>query len=197
MYKYATVLIYLLLLLLKKTVPVFLLLAVIGGAAQCQGEWMFDLRKGGFGYINTTPPDKRNSRPTDADKAIETIIAAVKSSDAPAIRQDEPDGTNPTEGAKPERPLEDYAGIYQNKSYGSIQIFVENSVLKAQFGPDTVQVEHLYYNIFRLTGGRLEEIGETSRLQIRFHTDFDGSVGSLDSQLEPVWPNETIFTKQK
>jgi CubicO group peptidase (beta-lactamase class C family) len=99
-------------------------------------------------------------------------------------------------GTTPSHAVDEYTGTYQHSGYGDIVIFSKNGGLMARLGQDTVQVAHVHYDIFKFTGERLAEIGESNGMKFRFNTGYDGHISSLDAKLEPALERELIFTKK-
>ncbi len=98
------------------------------------------------------------------------------------------DSLNRKSGTKPLHEMKDYAGVYENKGYGQVKLFIEKDTLWADYneaGKRTDSyLQHYHYDVFRIRSN--EEKGENKEAaKFRFNTNNKGEVISLESKLEP------------
>lgn len=91
---------------------------------------------------------------TIAGRVLDTLLATGKGDAEPPKR---PAATPPetparTQGTSPSRPLETYAGTYENKLHGAMIVRHENGKLSLQFGGGEIgDLTHWHYDTFRVT----------------------------------------------
>ena len=107
------------------------------------------------------------------------------------------DSLNRKPGTKPSHAKTDYVGMFENKGYGQVKIFMEKDTLWLDYneGGDRTKtyLEHYHYDVFRLRS--TEENGENFNAQkIRFTTSDKGDISSIEAQLEPT-VKDIIFEK--
>jgi CubicO group peptidase (beta-lactamase class C family) len=98
------------------------------------------------------------------------------------------DSLNRKQGTKPSHNITDYAGLYENKGYGEVRLFMERDTLWLEHneaGKRTKSyLQHYHYDVFRLRS--TEEEGENFNAQkVRFSTSEKGEVASFEVELEP------------
>lgn len=99
-------------------------------------------------------------------------------------------------GTQPSHALADYAGVYQNKGYGEIKMYLQDNRLWVTFSGDTARVEHFHYDIFKIKSEKLDDAGEENGVKIRFLTGYDGAISGFEGQLEPALSEGIAFSKQ-
>jgi len=91
-------------------------------------------------------------------------------------------------GTKPSHELKDYAGIYANSGYGSMEIFNDRDSLFCRTTTKTFWLRHYNYDVFEPLEKDPQEGIDTSdagQLKIQFNMDVNGNIQSALMALEP------------
>jgi CubicO group peptidase (beta-lactamase class C family) len=91
-------------------------------------------------------------------------------------------------GTKPSHELKDYAGMYANSGYGSMEVFQDRDSLFARTTTKTFWLRHYNYDVFEPFEKDPEEGIDTSdagQLKIQFNMDVNGNIQSALMALEP------------
>jgi len=98
-------------------------------------------------------------------------------------------------GTHPSHPLDAYAGEYQNPGYGVIKIQRSGDDLTLAFHGTTWPLRHFHYDVFEIPDRLIDE-REASLVgsQFMFHTNWEGEIDSVSSQLEPK-VKDIVFTR--
>jgi hypothetical protein len=99
-------------------------------------------------------------------------LAAERRSDEKDEKDKEERLAKRVAGTAPTRPLEDYAGTYENLGYGPVKISVKDGALVAQWQHITAPLTHFHYDVFRAEGTDLDEM-------VSFSLDDEKKVKSL------------------
>jgi len=83
-------------------------------------------------------------------------------------------------GTKPSHKLEDYAGVYENQGYGTIQIEQNDKELLMVYHAFASPLEHWHYDAFKPTEGLLAD----SDILIDFHTNLQGDIYRVTAPFE-------------
>jgi CubicO group peptidase (beta-lactamase class C family) len=83
-------------------------------------------------------------------------------------------------GTKPSHKLEDYAGVYESRGYGTIQIEQNDDELLIVYHSFASPLEHWHYDVFKPTEGLLAD----SDILIEFHTNLQGDIFRLSAPFE-------------
>ncbi len=128
-----------------------------------------------------------NKQQLDADAKAKTAAKSAPNSDS----------LNRKPNTKPSHPFNDYNGVYENKGYGSIKIFMEKDTVWIDYneaGQRTKSyLQHYHYDVFRIRS--TEETEESKEaLKVRFSTGTNGEITSLETQTEPA-VKDVVFEK--
>ena len=87
-------------------------------------------------------------------------------------------------GARPPRPLAEYAGRYVHPGYGTLTISQNGGVLEPVLGTMTLSLAHRHYETFDLAWSEMGD--EPASFPLTFLSDPDGVVNALTVHLEPL-----------
>jgi CubicO group peptidase (beta-lactamase class C family) len=107
------------------------------------------------------------------------------------------DSINRKPGTKPLHSQNEYTGIFENKGYGQVKIFLERDTIWIDYNEAGLRtksyLQHYHYDVFRIRS--TEEEGENFNAQkIRFITGDKGDVVSLETSMEPA-VKDIVFEK--
>jgi hypothetical protein len=95
---------------------------------------------------------------------------------------------------KPTNKLQNFCGIYFHKGYGTFEILKEDNSLFIVFPTFKFRLEHLYYDVFRMT--KINEISQVINpefFKLNFLEDISGNISSVKINLQS---NPVEFRKQ-
>lgn len=99
---------------------------------------------------------------------------------------------------KPSLPLQDYAGKYTHKGYGSMEVTLVNNQLRAQYNGTSFPLNHKHFDVFRgkPEGPQYEDGTDT---ELFFALSKEGKIKSVAASLQPgladiVFEKELIAT---
>jgi CubicO group peptidase (beta-lactamase class C family) len=120
------------------------------------------------------------------------LDAAKKAKEAAKLATDN-DSTGRVFNTRPSHNLADYAGVYTNPGYGSIEIKSLGEKLTSQFNSIDIAFEHYHYDQFKATPQDPSLDGAS--FPISFFTDNQGKIGKLTIPLE-AGVKDIEFTKE-
>lgn len=104
---------------------------------------------------------------------------------------------NRKKGTQPSHHLEEYAGLYTHKAYGTFEVKYQNDSLMAVFPVEKMWLRHYHYDVFQAVGyddnGRVDTT-EVFNVLIPFYMNEAGDIVSTKLQLQPGL-NALTFTK--
>jgi len=121
-------------------------------------------------------------------KDWETILKkASEKSKALAKEAEKSKITTRKTGTTPSHALKDYAGVYQNKAYGPIELSVQHDSLFAQVGTHTWWLRHYHYDMFEpFDKDPKDGIDTADRSDpMQFQMNIAGDIESLTANFEP------------
>ncbi|MEO7922486.1 MAG: serine hydrolase [Chitinophagaceae bacterium] len=83
---------------------------------------------------------------------------------------------------KPSHPLADYAGVYKNPGYGSIEISTKGNELSSKFNSIDIRFEHYHYDQFK--AWPQDPTFDGASFPVSFHTDAKGNISKLTIPFE-------------
>src|SRR5439155_16204956 len=87
------------------------------------------------------------------------------------------------EGARPPRPLDEYAGDYEHPGYGIFSVTADGDSLLPRFGTLQLTLAHRHFEVFDL---EWHELGDQSHsFPVTFLTNPEGDVVALTIPFEP------------
>ena len=96
-------------------------------------------------------------------------------------------------GTKPSHELKDYAGIYTNSGYGSMEVFADRDSLFARTTTKTFWLRHYNYDVFESFEKDPQygiDTSDAGQLKIQFNMDVNGNIQSalmaLEASLKPI-----------
>jgi CubicO group peptidase (beta-lactamase class C family) len=92
-------------------------------------------------------------------------------------------------GTKPSHPLEDYAGTYSDRGYGSVEIAKDGKTLNGMYNGIELPLEHWHYDIFRSTSE------PAKGLKIEFLTNVGGDIDRVSIAMEQA-VDPIVFAKE-
>lgn len=127
---------------------------------------------------------KLSYRPWGSSALVERLKA-----DSAAATMPNSDSLNRVPGTKPSHAKKDYTGLFENKGYGVVKVFLEKDTLWVDYneaGKRTKSyLQHYHYDVFRI---RSTEETEEAKMaaKLRFNTNNDGKIVSIECQMEPA-----------
>lgn len=100
-------------------------------------------------------------------------------------------------GTSPSHPLHDYAGSYENKGYGVLQVETGHDSLYAKVPVARFWLRHYHYDSFEtmdMVPGEAIDSTQTGLPHLQFNTGDDGHIASLSIQFEASLP-PTLFAR--
>ena len=83
----------------------------------------------------------------------------------------------------PSHDLKDYAGIYKNPGYGTIEIMLKDGKLVTQFNSINIRLDHYHYDQFNAV--ILDKaLGDADPIRMTFHTDVSGTISKMTVPFE-------------
>lgn len=89
----------------------------------------------------------------------------------------EPD-ENRVKGTSPSFALKNYAGTYNNKGYGTLEIKYEDGTLKGYINSMEMELEHWHYDVFKT------EVMAGTTIMLQFQMDMDGNITAVRVPVE-------------
>ena len=105
--------------------------------------------------------------------------------------------SNKKTGTKPSHVLKDYEGLFNNKGYGSMEIFTNNDSLFIRTANDEAWLRHYHYDVFEYFSiDKKEGIDTTAKAptNLQFHMSATGEIDKITMMLEPGL-SEIEFTR--
>jgi hypothetical protein len=99
---------------------------------------------------------------------------------------------------RPSHPLDDYAGIYSNPGYGSMEVVADRDSLWVNFPHMTWWLRHYRYDVFDplekdpTTGIDTTDDGS---LKVQFNMDQGGNISSIAMNIEPALNKPIVFNR--
>jgi len=98
----------------------------------------------------------------------------------------------------PSHPLDDYAGIYSNPGYGSMEVVAERDSLWVNFPHMIWWLRHSHYDVFdplekdQKTG---IDTADDGPLKVQFNMDQGGNINSISMNIEPALNKPIFFSR--
>jgi CubicO group peptidase (beta-lactamase class C family) len=126
-----------------------------------------------------------------------TALADKIKADSTAKAGPNTDSLNKKPGTQPSHARKDYAGIYENKGYGQVKLFIERDTLWADYNEagkrTTSYLQHYHFDVFRIRSTE-ETVENKDAQKLVFNTGITGTVSSLQIKMEPA-VKDIVFEK--
>lgn len=107
------------------------------------------------------------------------------------------DSLNRKPGTRPSHEFSEYAGIYENKGYGQVKIFLETDTLWIDYNEAGLRtknyLQHYHFDVFRIRSIEEKEDNKDAT-KLRFALDNSGEIISLEVKMEPA-VKDIVFEK--
>lgn len=107
------------------------------------------------------------------------------------------DSINRKPNTKPSHEKTAYAGVYENKGYGKVKIFIERDTIWVDYNEAGLRtktyLQHYHYDVFRFRSTDEKEDARDAQ-KVRFLADNKGDITSLETQMEPS-VKDIVFEK--
>lgn len=104
----------------------------------------------------------------------------------------EDEGEPRVAGTAPSHPLAAYAGTYEHPGYGTLRVEVADTVLRASFHDESVDLHHYHYDVFEGADDPINPVLDETR--ITFLYDAEGRIDRLAVPFEPR-VDDIVFTR--
>ena len=116
-----------------------------------------------------------------ADSASASPKVAAKEAEKSTV-------SNKKIGTKPSHPLSDYAGLYSNPGYGTMEVFLKNDSLFAHTRNGDLWLRHYHYDVFEPFNVDKKDgidTADKSDLRIQFHMNPAGEIDMVSAPFQP------------
>jgi CubicO group peptidase (beta-lactamase class C family) len=107
------------------------------------------------------------------------------------------DSINRKPDTKPSHEKTAYAGVYENKGYGKVKVFIERDTIWVDYNEAGLRtktyLQHYHYDVFRFRSTDEKEDAKDAQ-KVRFQMDNKGEITSLETQMEPA-VKDMVFEK--
>jgi hypothetical protein len=118
---------------------------------------------------------------------LNTSARALARRDGAAARQSTEAKPQPVPNTQPSRPLEGFAGRFNNKGYGDMVVTSSATGLRASYNDMPMALAHWHYDVFNATADRGED-SDLNDIKFEFRSDVDGKISSFAAKLDENVP---------
>lgn len=86
---------------------------------------------------------------------------------------------SPFQGTKPSHPLQAYAGMYEDPTYGQVQVAVKHDTLVLEWGRFRTELKHVHFDTFIAKERTPQEVNPLESQQVVFQLDASGVISGM------------------